>query len=325
MKRIAIVLIAGVVVSALLALAIVLGAPQPPPPLESINAPFRSVDFSDLAQLKRYPARDGARLAFRAYAPATSPAKGSAVLVHGSSASSNSLHPLAKGLARGGYAVYALDMRGHGESGPKGQISYIGQLEDDVEDFLESVQPDGTRTLVGLSAGGGFALRFAASSRQKLFDQYVLLAPFIHQDAPTYRPGAGGWVATGVTRIIVLTLLNRFGITRFNTLPVVAFALTAEAQKFLTPTYSYALATNFRPHNAYRADIGAAKQPLRVLVGQDDELFYADQFSAVFEEAGRPVPVTLLSGVGHVDIALQPAAIQAITETIGSFRDGESS
>ncbi len=320
MKRTAITLIAGgVVVSVLFALSIILGAPQPPPPLESINAPFRSVDFSGLAQVQRYPARDGARLAFRAYAPAASPAKGSAVLVHGSSASSASLHPLAKRLARVGYAVYALDMRGHGESGPKGQISYIGQLEDDVEDFLEAVQPDGTRTLVGLSAGGGFALRFAASSRQKLFDQYVLLAPFIHQDAPTYRPEAGGWVATGVTRIIALTLLNRFGITRFNTLPVVAFALTAEAQQFLTPTYSYALATNFRPHNDYRADIGAAKQPLRVLVGTDDELFDADQFSAVFEAAGRPVPVTLLPGVGHVDITLKPVAIQAITETIGSI------
>ena len=324
MRRIAIVLIAGAaVVSVLLALAVVFGAPQPPPPLESINAPFRNADFSDLAQLKRYTARDGMRLAFRAYAPSVSPAKGSAVLIHGSSASSSSLHLLAKGLAQAGYAVYALDMRGHGESGPKGQITYIGQLEDDVEDFLEAVQPAGPRTLVGLSAGGGFALRFAASSRQKLFDQYVLLAPFIHQDAPTYRPGAGGWVATGVARIIALTFLNRFGITRFNTLPVVAFALTAEAQQFLTPTYSYALATNFRPHDDYRADIGAAEQPLSVLVGQDDEVLYADQFSAVFEEAGRPVPVTLLPGVGHVDITLQPAAIQAVTETIESFRDGE--
>jgi len=310
--------------SVLLALAVVFGAPQPPPPLESINAPLRNADFSDLAQLKRYTARDGARLAFRAYTPAVIQSKGSAVLVHGSSASSNSLHPLAKGLARAGYAVYALDIRGHGESGPKGQITYIGQLEDDVEDFLEAVQPAGSRTLVGFSSGGGFALRFAASSRQQLFDQYVLLAPFIHQDAPTYRSGAGGWVATGVARIIALTFLNRFGITRFNTLPVVAFALTAEAQQFLTPTYSYALATNFRPHDDYRADIGAAEQPLHILVGQDDEVFHADQFLSVFEEAGRPVPVTLLPGVGHVDIALQPAAIQAITETIESSRDGES-
>ncbi len=325
MKRIAIVLIAGVaVVSVLLALAVVLGAPQPPPPMKSINAPFRSVDFSDLTQLKRYTARDETRLAFRAYAPAASPAQGSAVLIHGSSASSNSLHPLARGLAQAGYAVYALDMRGHGESGPKGQITYIGQLEDDVEDFLEAVQPAGPRTLVGFSSGGGFALRFAASSRQQPFDQYVLLAPFIHRDAPTYRPGSGGWVAAGVARIIALTFLNRFGITRFNTLPVLAFALTAEAQQFLTPTYSYALATNFRAHDDYRADIDAAKQPPHLLVGQDDEVLYADQFSAMFEEAGRPVPVTLLPGVEHVDITLQPAAIQAITEAVESFRDGES-
>ena len=188
MKRIAVMLIAGVaVVSVLLALAVVFGAPQPPPPMESINAPFRSVDFSDLAQLKRYTARDRARLAFRAYAPAASPAKGSAVLIHGSSASSTSLHLLAKGLAQAGYAVYAL-------------------------------------------------------------------------------------------------------------------------------------ATNFRPHDDYRADIRAAKQPLYVLVGQDDEIFYADQFSTVFEEAGRPVPVTLLPGVGHVDITLQPAAIQATAETLDSLR-----
>ena len=42
MKRVAIVLIAGAaVVSVLLALAVVFGAPQPPPPMESINAPFR--------------------------------------------------------------------------------------------------------------------------------------------------------------------------------------------------------------------------------------------------------------------------------------------
>ena len=325
MKRIAIVLTAGVAgVSVLLALAVVFGAPQPPPPLKNINAPFRNVDLSDLARLKRYTARDGARLAFRAYAPDASPAKGSAVLVHGSSASSSSLHLLAKGLAQAGYAGYALDMRGHGESGPKGQITYIGQLEDDVEDFLEAVQPAGTRTLVGFSSGGGFALRFAASSRQELFDQYVLLAPFIHQDAPTYRPGSGGWVATGVARIIALTFLNRFGITRFNTLPVLAFALTAEAQQFLTPTYSYALEKNFRPHDDYRVDIGAAEQPLHILVGQDDEALHADQFSAMFEEAGRPVPVTLLPGIEHIDITLQPAAIQAITETVEAFRDGES-
>ena len=296
--------------------------------MASINDPFGDVDFSGLPPLTPYTARDGARLVFRAYAsrtdpakgsvvlihsrtdPAkgsvvlihsrTDPAKGSVVLIHGSSARSNSLHPLALRFAQAGYSTYTLDIRGHGESGTKGQIAYIGQLEDDLEDFLRAAEPPGERLLVGFSAGGGFALRFAASDRQNMFDRYLLLAPFLHQDAPTSRPTAGDWVATGIPRIIGLTFLNRLGLTQLNSLPVLAFALGAEARQFLTPTYSYALAMNFRPHNNYRADIVAAERPLQVLVGEDDELFYAEQFSAVFQAAGKPATVQTLPGVDHI-------------------------
>ena len=157
-----------------------------------------------------------------------------------------------------------------------------------------------------------FALRFAASDRQALFDRYVLLAPFLHQDAPTARPEAGDWVAVGIPRIIGLTILNRFGLTQLNSLPVQAFALGAEARRFLTPTYSYALATNFRPHDDYRADIAAAERPLRVLVGEADELFRAEQFRPVFAAASRPVPVQTLPGVSHIGLTLEPAAVRAV-------------
>ena len=311
-KRLVVVALScfGVLV-ALLILALVFGGPRLIPPLASINAPVAAVDFSDLHPLQPYTARDGTRLVFRVYASSPEPAKGSVVLIHGSSARSTSLHPLARSFGQAGYAAYALDMRGHGESGTKGQIDYIGQLEDDLEDFLRVTEPPGKRVLLGFSAGGGFALRFAASDRQDLFDRYVLLAPFLHQDAPTARP-ASDWVATGIPRIIGLAVLNRFGLTQLNSLPVLSFALGAEARRFLTPTYSYALATNFRPHDDYRVDIAAAERPLRVLVGEDDELFHADQFRPVFEAAGRPVPVQTLPGVSHIGLTLEPAAIRAV-------------
>ena len=313
MKRLAVVIVSSLgVLAALLTLVLVFGGPRSLPPMASINDPFRDVDFSGLPPLTPYTARDGARLVFRAYASRTDPAKGSVVLIHGSSARSNSLHPLAQSFAQAGYSTYALDVRGHGESGTKGQIAYIGQLEDDLEDFLRAVQPPDKRALLGFSSGGGFALRFAASDRQDLFDRYVLLAPFLHQDAPTARPAAGDWVAVGIPRIVGLTILNRFGLTRLNSLPVQAFALGAEVRQFLTPTYSYALAMNFRPHNDYRADIVAAERPLQVLVGEDDELFYAEQFSAVFQAAGKSVPVQTLSRVDHIGLTLKPAAIQAV-------------
>ncbi|NPT58033.1 alpha/beta hydrolase [Paraburkholderia elongata] len=301
---------------AIMAVALVKGGPKQPPPLASINEPFKSVDTSDLPPIERYTARDNAQLAYRRYASGITRVRGSAVLIHGSSASGVSLHTLAKALAAAGYDVYVPDMRGHGESGKKGTIAYIGQLEDDLSDFIDAVQPAGPRTLAGFSAGGGFALRFAGDARQMAFDRYVLLAPFIHQDAPTTRPSVGGWVNVGLPRVIVLVILNKLHIRLFNHLPTVAYALSAEAAAKLTPQYSYNLMQNFRPHENYRADIRATRQPVEVLVGADDEAFHAEAFAAVFEEAGRAVPVTIVPGVAHIALTLDASAVAAIVAAV---------
>ena len=125
-----------------LAAAIAFGGPTRPQPMLSISNPFRNVDYSALPPLSHYAARDGTQLAYRRYAPAGgAAARGSVVLVHGSSANSQSVHPLAQSLAGAGFAVYALDIRGHGDSGPHGDIAYIGQLDDDLQDFMGGVRP----------------------------------------------------------------------------------------------------------------------------------------------------------------------------------------
>lgn len=214
-----------------LAAAIAWGGPKDIPPLASFNNPFKDVDYSNVPPAQRYTARDGTSLAWHGYTPAGGAggtgASASAplrrvVLVHGSSARGQSNHVLAQALAAAGYAVASLDMRGHGESGPRGQAAYIGQMEDDIEDFLRAVPHAGPQTLMGFSAGGGFALRFAGSARQGLFDRYVLLSPFLHHNAPTSRPDSGGWVSVGLPRMIAVTLINQVGITRWNHLPVLS-------------------------------------------------------------------------------------------------------
>lgn len=164
--------------------------------------------------------------------------------------------------------------------------------------------------MVGFSAGGGFALRFAGSNRQKLFDRYLLLSPFIHQNAETYKSNSGGWVSVGMLRLIALRILNHFGIKRLD---VVAFALKDEAKKILTPAYSFSLAANFQPLSDYQANIVAAEQSISLFVGQDDEVFYANQFEPVFEKVGRPIKVTIIPGVGHIGLTFDDAAINAIT------------
>src|SRR4029077_20848598 len=308
------------VLVAALGLAIALGGPgEAPPPMSSINDPFKNVDFSDLPEARYVTARDGTKLAFRPYRAAGDAVKGSVVLVHGSSAGSSSMHVMAKAFAAAGYTVYALDIRGHGKSSAKGHIAYIGQLEDDMEDFVHSTKLAQPSTLVGFSSGGGFVLRFAGSPRQELFSNYLLLSPWISQDAATSRPDSGGWVSVGVPRIIAISVLNGFGIPAFNDLPVMRFALTKEAKGFLTPQYSFSLAQNFRPERDYQANIRAVRQPLRVLAGQNDELFYADKFASVFKAAGKDVPVTLLPGIDHVSLTLDQAALQAAISAVESM------
>lgn len=286
--------------------------------MASIGDPFRSVDWSDLPALGYFTARDGQSLAYRAYRPAPAGARprASVVLIHGSSARSDSVHPLARGLARAGYAVYAPDVRGHGASGSKGRIAYVGQLEDDLEDLLRSIELARPAALAGFSAGGGFALRFAGGARQRLFDRYLLLSPFLHQDAATYRPGSGGWVGLGVPRIVALGLLNRVGVTALNDLPVTAFAVSATERHILTPTYSYSLAANFRPHQDWQGDLRRAGQPLEVIDGTEDEVFRAERFEDVLRQAGRPTRVTLVPGVDHIGLTLQAAAIGAVVAVL---------
>lgn len=307
--------------AAALTLAVTFGGPKPIAALESVNSPFKGLDYRQMPAISRFTARDGTALAYRHYAatPASATTNAAAprriVLVHGSSASSRSLHPMAMALVASGFAMDVLDMRGHGDSGTRGHIAYIGQLEDDVADFMKTVPHAGPNTLLGFSAGAGFVLRFSASPQTALFDRYVLLAPFLLQ-APSNRPNAdiksGGWASVGLPRIIALTVLNRFGIERWNDLPVTQFALNAEAAKFLTTGYSYALATNFGAHLDYAGDIRRAPANLKLIAGVDDELMFPERYADVFKAAGKDQAVTLVPGTNHIGLTLDAPALAAI-------------
>jgi alpha-beta hydrolase superfamily lysophospholipase len=255
-------------------------------------------------------------LFYREYAPQGDNIKGSAVLIHGSSASSESLHPMATALAAAGVHVYALDVRGHGASVPKGHIAFIGQLESDLQSFVQTVQPPIPSTLIGFSSGGGFVLRVAASEMQTSFDSYLLLAPYLGHTAPNYRPDSGGWVSVGVPRIVALNALNAAGIRCWNDLPVLRFALTGEAKTFLTSEYDFNLAMNFAANADYQADLLNAKGKVVILAGDADEAFKTQELQGMVQSAGKDWPVQLLPGVQHILLTLDPEALKAIVEQV---------
>jgi alpha-beta hydrolase superfamily lysophospholipase len=306
-----------------LLLAGLLSAPLvPPPELQSISAARGTVDLSSLPAVERFQARDGTWLGFRHYV-STGVATGRvAIVVHGSSGSSGgTIHALSQALAARGVDTFAVDMRGHGTSGTRGDIGYVGQLEDDLADFvavLRKTVPSAPLTLIGHSAGGGFALRVAGSPIQNLFARTVLLAPYLGYDAPSTRPDSGGWAKADIPRILGLLALRKLGVTCCEGLPVLAFAVPPNSEKALVPTYTDRLMRNFAVQGDFRRDLAAATKPLTIICGADDELMLPDKYTEAVRGAKVAVDVRLLDGINHLGIVAAPKAVSLIAEDVAA-------
>jgi non-heme chloroperoxidase len=324
MRRLKILLIiaCGVVAASVAVLAgmIAFGTSAPPKPLASIGDPFKTVDFSALPELERIPARSSSSIAFRHWDAASPDTPERVVIaIHGSSASSSSLHPLAKALQARGFTVYAPDIRGHGDTGTRGDIDYANELDDDLAELVAVVKmrhPNAQLALMGFSSGGGFALHIAATPFGAAFARVVLLSPFLGPRAPTVKEGqTNAWAVVYLPRLIALTILDRLGIRVFQHLPVLAFAVLPEQAKFLSPTYSFLLLRAFGTED-YAADLRYAKAPLAVLVGGNDELFDASRFATTVEAIRPDTPAVVVPGLDHVALTLDPHAVPAIAAAL---------
>jgi alpha-beta hydrolase superfamily lysophospholipase len=308
--------------AALLLAGMIASPVRRPPELMSVSKTAGAVDRSTMPGLDRFHARDGTELAYRHY-PARSPATGQiAIVVHGSSGSSVAVHALADALAKRGVETYAPDMRGHGGSGTRGDIVYLGQLDDDFSDFvgeIRKVHPVAPLTLLGHSSGGGFALRIAGSPIQNLFVRTVLLSPYLGYDAPSSRQNAGGWASPDLPRFFGLSMLRRLGIVCCESLPTIAFAVGPNTSAILAATYSYRLMRNFGATRDYREDLAAATKPVAVFAGAADELMFPDKYS---EAVGPRATVRLIDGVNHMGILSDPAAVSAIADDVAKAGSG---
>ena len=314
--------IAILILAAVLAGLVAFGGGSPPPRMAAIGDPFAAVDYGDLPARQTLEAADGTALAYRRY-PAAGDAVGGAVLaLHGSSTDGQSLHVLARDLAAAGQAVYVPDIRGHGESGTRGDIPRAGILEDDIAAFLAMIRdrhPELPATLLGFSSGGGLALRYAGRPDLASPDRLLLLAPMLGIDAPTYtadNPHAGDetWSNPYVPRIIGLSILNGLGIHAFDHLLVIGFA-TDPADNRATASYSHRLLRSMNPQD-HRALLRDTAAPVTVLAGTDDQVFAADQFAPTVHAVRPEAEVQLVDRVDHIGMTLDPAALAAVRAAV---------
>jgi non-heme chloroperoxidase len=303
------------VVIAMMPVAVIaLNAPVSPPAMVSMAA-SSGQSKPDFPAPRQFRARDDTSLQYYVY-----PAEPDnvVILIHGSAFPGTSMHRLAESLRAAGVTVYVPDIRGHGGSGRRGDIDYIGQIDDDLVDFVAQLGParsGETRTLVGFSAGAGFTIRFAGGPHGLMFDRYVFLSPIL-PGSPTLRPRSGGWVGFSLPRVTTIALLDRLGIHWFDGFPVLSYAVSPEMSQWVTASYSYRLTLNFGAGGGYETYLRNIRRPAAVLVGDADEQEFADQFAPLMQRLGVNIPVTLVPNMKHADMINNPEAAPAILRAI---------
>lgn len=237
------------------------------------------------------------------------------VMIHGSAWHGMQFEGLAANFSAD---IVIPDLRGHGVAPlRRGDVDYIGQLEDDLADLIKARAKLGKKVIIlGHSAGGGLVIRFAGGKYRALIDAAILLAPMIHHSAPTMRRKSGDWTSVLLRRVIGLSVLNRFGITFASHLPVIRFAmpqsvLNGPLGATATTEYSYRLNTSFAPRDDYRRDIKALP-PFLLLVGSDDAAFVADAYAPLMQPLTDKGQYQIIPDTGHLAIVDHPQTAQAI-------------
>jgi non-heme chloroperoxidase len=320
LKILMIVVVAlAVAIAAALGGMLAFGTGAPPEALGSLSAPFRNVDFSDLPAVQTLSVGNRSPIAYRAWLPSAANSEPLLVVIaiHGSSAQSASIQALGKALSAEGIPVYAPDIRGHGATGTRGDIDYAGELDDDMADFAGTVRgkyPNAKLVLIGFSSGGGYALHIAATPLGKTFARTVLMSPMLGPFAPTYNQDQK-YARPFLPRILALTLLDHVGIHAFDHLTTLLLAIDPARSDILVGHYSWLLMRAFGTQD-YAEDLRNAQTPLAVVVGEKDELFYADKFAPTIDAVRPGVPVTIVPALSHTALTVDASAVPAILAAV---------
>jgi alpha-beta hydrolase superfamily lysophospholipase len=232
-----------------------------------------------------FNARDGLRLYYRRWRPAG--ARGAIGLIHGFAEHCGRYDWLAESLADTGWAVAAMDYRGHGQSG--GRRAHVDRFDEYLHDchaFIDEMAADGLAEqpiLLGHSQGGLIAARLAESAPERL-SRLVLSSPFIGlaMRVPAPKAWVGRVVARWLPTLSLATGLDPAWLTHdqrivdaYSADPLVSHRATARWFTEVT-----------RAQQLTRQEAERLELPLLVLQAGDDRLASPDATREFFQAAG---------------------------------------
>lgn len=318
--------IAAISAGIYIAIALGLILSQRPGPLPETE---RGLDFDGLTSGGRgttevertvYHGADGQRMPLRVAGRDPEGARPVLVMLHGSGWDGTQFTGLAARLSDVA-EVWVPTLRGHGpDPARRGDVEYIGQLEDDLAALLSDVAPERPVVMLGHSSGGGLAVRFAGGPHGQMIDRAVLLAPFLKYDAPTTRENSGGWAHPLTRRIVGLSMLNMVGIHWLDHLTAIRFAMPRAVLEgpmgdHATTAYSWRLNQSYAPRSDYLSDV-AALPPFLLVAGREDEAFVAEGYAPLMSEVTDRGRYEMIDGVGHLGVVDAPGTETLIREVL---------
>ncbi len=133
----------------------------------------------------RFTGAGGPEIYWQSWSPDGAP-RASLVVAHGAAEHSGRYAPLAERLAGAGFAVYALDHRGHGRSdGPRSLIDHLDRALADLGQIVDMAAEVSGRPpfLLGHSMGACFAVQYALGHQSRLAG-LVLSGPLLALETP---------------------------------------------------------------------------------------------------------------------------------------------
>ncbi|SFC32149.1 alpha/beta hydrolase [Pseudoalteromonas denitrificans] len=258
-----------------------------------------------LMEKMTFLARDGIQLAYDTLTAINS--KATMIFLHGSTYNSRRYANIAKTLHAQSYDTCLLNWRGHGASeGEMGNVDYIGQLEDDLADFIAHYQKQSNKPLViaGHSAGAVICLRYINKYGCDKISAVSFIAPAINGPLETarYKQKSAKWQyrisyfrAAKPSKVPPASALQHA--PNLNMLPFIAakllpFMRTKAILRFPASermarlegrilNYSYNLMLSCDINN-YPAAFNKVTVPVLMLCGEQDEVIHENLLNTIF-------------------------------------------
>jgi len=258
----------------------------------------------------------GLTLYWQVWLPEATP-KAVVILVHGLAEHSGRYGHVADHLVAHGYAVYALDHRGHGRSqGRRAQVGRMDYVVDDLHRFAAQVrldQPGKAFFLLGHSLGGGIALAYALKYQDEL-KGLVLSAPAVLFEGVSPLQARALKVLSALTPGLPVIVLDGTAVSRD---PEVVRAYDGDPFNYRGKIPVRTVAEMARSAEQIQEKLGSLRLPVLLLHGTGDRLVAASASRLIHDRASSPdKTLRLYDGLYH-EVLNEPEREQVLAEVSG--------